>query len=220
MSLRSRVVAELVVLVLLTVAFLRLFPERPFAADVGLALFALALVASNARFTRRTIWARFPPATGKPDARRSFAIVGSVTAPALLVLLTIGATTAHRDGGAPAVASRLLTLGPLIAVALYFPWALLQQALFQFYLLGRLRVLFPPDRPAAAIVLTGVAYSLVHLPDPWVTGATAVGGVFWSWAYHRYRALSPLALSHAAVGSAFYYWVYGRDLAAAWFGWS
>ena len=65
-------------------------------------------------------------------------------------------------------------------------------------------------------MLTGVTYSLVHLPDLRVTAVTAVAGVFWCWAYDRYRSILPLAVSHALLGSTFYYWVYGKELAARW----
>ena len=101
----------------------------------------------------------------------------------------------------------------LVALALYLPWALLQQALFQFYLLGRLRTLLPAS---VAVTVTGVAYALVHLPDIGVAAASAIAGVFWSYVYCCYRVLSPLALSHALLGSTFYYWVYGRDLVRGW----
>jgi membrane protease YdiL (CAAX protease family) len=215
MSLRSRVAAELGILAVLTALFLWLFPVRPTGVDVGLALFALTLIGASSRFTRDRIWSRFPPLRGRPDRRRSYALVMTVTAAAALVLLAIGAGIARRDGGGAAVEARLLSPAPLLALGLYLPWALLQQTLFQFYLLGRLRVLFPADSPAPPIVLTGMAYSLVHLPDPWLTAVTAAGGIFWTWAYHRFRVLGSIALSHAVLGSLFYHWVYGRDLWAA-----
>ena len=118
-------------------------------------------------------------------------------------LLAIGLALGHADGG----------WHILVAAALYAAWALLQQTLFQFYLLGRLRTLL---RPSAAILCTGSAYALVHLPDPWITLVTVFAGIFWTFLYDRYRVLWPLALSHGLLGSAFYYWVYGRDLAAEW----
>jgi membrane protease YdiL (CAAX protease family) len=92
----------------------------------------------------------------------------------------------------------------------------MQQTLFQFYLLGRLLVLFPKNKPAWPVVITGLGFSLVHLPDVWTTLVTALAGVAWTYIYYRYRCLLPLAISHAALGTAFYYWICNHDLAQEW----
>ena len=93
------------------------------------------------------------------------------------------------------------------------PWALLQQFLFQFYLLGRLLTLLLSP---VAVFATEMACSLVHLPEIGVALAAAPAGIFWTFLYHRYRVLFPLGLSHALLGSTLYYWVYGQDLLMAW----
>ncbi len=95
----------------------------------------------------------------------------------------------------------------------YLVWALMQQTLFQFYLLGRLVALFPKNQPIWPVLITGFGFSLVHLPDVWTTLVTAVAGVVWTLIYYRYRYLLPLAFSHAALGTAFYYGICGHDLA-------
>jgi membrane protease YdiL (CAAX protease family) len=100
-----------------------------------------------------------------------------------------------------------------VVFLLYLPWALLQQFLLQFYLLGRLLILLPAP---VAVFVTGIAYSLVHLPEVGVALATAPAGIFWTFLYRRDRVLLPLGLSHALVASTFYYWVCGRDLFMAW----
>ena len=92
----------------------------------------------------------------------------------------------------------------------------MQQTLFQFYLLGRLLALFPKNQAAWPILITGLGYSLVHLPDIWTTAVTAVAGVVWTTIYYRYRRLVPLVFSHAALGTAFYYGIFGHDLALEW----
>jgi hypothetical protein len=96
---------------------------------------------------------------------------------------------------------------------LYLPWALLQQFLFQFYLLGRFLTLLPTP---VAVFVTGITYSLVHLPEVSVALAAPPAGIFLSFLYRRDRVLLPLGLSHALLGSTFYYWVYGRDLFMVW----
>ena len=111
---------------------------------------------------------------------------------------------------------RIFTWRLFPAIGLYFPWALLQQTLFQFYLLGRLLVLFPKQYVAVPMTITGACFGLVHLPDVWTALATVASGIVWSFIYYRYRLLLPLAFSHAALGSAFYYGIFGHDLAAEW----
>jgi membrane protease YdiL (CAAX protease family) len=139
-----------------------------------------------------------------------------ITLPVMVLFLMLGVITGYKAGGWPGVASRILNWHSLVAFACYLPWALAQQTLFQFYLLGRLLALFPKTVPFVSIAITGLAYSLVHLPDIWSTLVTAGAGVVWSWLYCRYRVLLPLAASHAALGTTFYYWVCGRDLFDAW----
>jgi membrane protease YdiL (CAAX protease family) len=94
---------------------------------------------------------------------------------------------------------------------LYFPWALLQQFVFQFYLLGRLSYLLPP---AVAIGITAVAFSAVHYPRYPIMAGTLIGCLVWSLSYRRHRVLLPLAASHALLGATMHYWVIGRDLLA------
>jgi len=214
-SLRGRVLAELGTLTLLTVVFLLVFPDRPMGVDVGLALFALALIVTNARYTRNKVWARFPPHGGRPDRRHAFRVLGLWTGLGLAVLLAGTVVAGLVRGEGAGLARRILNPRLLAAIAIYLPWAWLQQTLFQFYLLGRLRVLLEPHR-TAAVVITGAAYSLVHLPDVAVMAVTAAAGVVWTRTYDRDRVLSPLALSHAVLGSTFYYWIYGKDLVALW----
>ena len=211
---RRAVAVELSILAALTCAFLIVFPDRPIFADVGLALFAFALLGLNARYTRDVIWAQFTPASDRRSRmRQAWLLAGLVTGFGVVGLLATGLVVGHAEGGWDGAVQRIGNWRVLLAVAVYFPWALLQQTLFQFYLLGRLRTVFPA---AVAVICTGIGYALVHLPDLAVTVATAAAGVCWTYLYDRYRVLVPLALSHALLGSAFYYWVYGRDLIGEW----
>ena len=213
-SLRHRILTELFVLGVLTIVFLALFPERPIYIDVLLALFALCLIASNARFTKNSVWAQFPSEEDlQTRVRRSYLLASAVTIPVILAFAAIGLTLGYKQSGWDGAWARYLNYHLPLAFALYLPWALLQQFLFQFYLLGRLLTLFPAS---VSVVATGMAYSLVHLPEIGITLATAAAGIFWTFLYRRYRVLLPLGFSHALLGSTFYYWVYGHDLFMVW----
>jgi membrane protease YdiL (CAAX protease family) len=98
----------------------------------------------------------------------------------------------------------------------YIPWALMQQTLLQFYLLGRLLVLFPKRLLWVPLTITAICFGLVHLPDMWTALVVVASGAVWCLIYYRYRLLLPLAFSHAALGLAFYYGIFGHDLAAEW----
>ncbi len=211
---RRAVAVELSVLAVLTVAFLIVFPDRPILADVGLALFALTVLALNTRYTRKVVWGQFPPASDRRSRmRRAYLFAGLVTGAGVIGLFVTGLALGYVEGGWEEAVRRVGNWRILLAVAVYLPWALLQQTLFQFYLLGRLRTVFPVS---VAVTCTGIGYALVHLPDLAVTVVTAVAGVCWTYLYERYRVLVPLALSHAILGAAFYYWVHSRDLIGEW----
>jgi CAAX prenyl protease-like protein len=215
MTLRTRIFLELSLLGASTAGFLLLFPERPWGVDLGLALLALGLIGLNAGFTRNAIWGRFPLSeTGR--LRRCLVITLGLTACGVFGMLALGMGMAYTQGGWEEVFRRIFTWRLFPAIGLYFPWALLQQTLFQFYLLGRLRVLIPSKSPLPAIALTGIGYALVHLPDWGITVMTSLAGLFWSSLCYAFRVLSPLALSHSILGSTFYYRIYGEDLLDAW----
>jgi len=138
------------------------------------------------------------------------------TALAMLLLLFIGIAIGYQGAGWPGAKARILHPYIPTAILLYWPWALLQQTLFQFYLLGRLRTLCPSLHPLALSALNGLAFGVVHSTDLGSVFLAALGGTLWSWLYLRYRRIWPLAVSHALVGTTFYYWVYGYDLTSRW----
>jgi membrane protease YdiL (CAAX protease family) len=214
LTLKKRIALELVTLGLLTALFLLLFPHRPIYLDIALALIALTLLAFNANFTKNVVWAQFPSCGNTPERFRSCLIkIAAMTFSLIILLLGMGVALTYQEKGSITSLQCLSNWHILIALCLYFPWALVQQTLFQFYLLGRLRTLLPS---AAAITCTGISYALVHLPDLWITLATAAAGVFWTYLYNRYRYLIPLAFSHTVLGSTFYYCAYGIDLFENW----
>ena len=213
-DLKRRLLIELLVLGVLTLIFLFVFPQRAVYIDGLLAVLALALIGLNARFTKNSVWAQFPPMSDLwTRARRSYALAGAFTIPVILVFAVTGFALGYREFGWEGAWVRVANWHILVAFLLYLPWALLQQFLFQFYLLGRLLTLLPPSM---AVIATGLAYSLVHLPEVGVALATAPAGIFWTFLYYRDRLLLPLGLSHALLASTFYYWVYGQDLFMVW----
>ena len=174
------------------------------------------VVTSKAPYTKRIIWAESSAPVAENRFKRCVGVLLWVTLPMAILFLSIGGILAFKTGGWPAVAGRVVNWKILAAFGCYLPWALMQQTLLQFYLLGRLLALVPKRFLLAPMIVTGMCFGLVHLPDIWIALVTIVSGAVWSFIYYRYRLLLPLAFSHAALGSAFYYGLLGHDLAAEW----
>jgi hypothetical protein len=207
-AIRHRTFLELAILAMLTTGFLYLFPQRGTAVNIGLALLAMGMIALNRGYTTEVVWGSFPPQEGLAERRRgSIRATGLFTLACVLLLALAGA----HQGGVQA----LLTPALLWTLPAYIAWGLLQQYLFQFYLLGRLLLLMPPS---IAVALTGSAYSLVHVHDPVTLLACLPAGVVWTALYYRYRILVPLGFSHGILGTCFYLWVRQRDLLGDWLG--
>ena len=216
MSIRGKVALELGVIAILIAVFLVLFPRRNMAVDVGLAALTLVAIGLSSRYSRNVVWAASPSPVREHRLKRCARVVFWVTVPAVLVFLLVGAVVAYHIGGWPAVANRVFNWRMLAAFGCYLPWALMQQALLQFYLLGRLLVLIPKRYLSVTMILTGVCFGLVHLPEVNMALVTVIAGTVWSFIYYRYRLLLPLAFSHAALGTAYYYGIAGQDLAMEW----
>jgi membrane protease YdiL (CAAX protease family) len=209
MSVDRSVAWELVAIATATAAFVATFQTRPPYVDLVLAALAVALIlASTARSRRLWAFARTP----EPDARRRAWQLSLAFTAVALVALAIVAVLVTRTAGTPVMA-RFTNAHITAAAALYFPWALLQQLIFQFYLFPRWLRLVPVP---AAVGLTGLAFAAVHFPRWPVMLVTFFAGMVWALIYYRWRRLVPLAVSHAALGAALHYWVFGNDLLARW----
>jgi membrane protease YdiL (CAAX protease family) len=216
-SLRMRMLIELSIIAVLTALFLYVTETHKLRSTVlyvGMALIGFALIGFNARETRERIWG--PPTSPEFDRVRRCAFnMSMLTIPPVIVSLILGLLGRYVwkvSWLTETTTPPMFSMNFWVTLGLYLPWALLQQTLFQFYLLGRLRALLPFASPIFLCVINGILYGLVHLPDLPVTIVTIIGGVLWSYSYHRDRYVLPIAISHAVLGSTFYYWVYGRDL--------
>lgn len=197
-SLKKRIAIELSIIVTLTPIFLY-FAPRGIGLYSGTALLFLSYIVLTAERTRQ-IWG-VPTEPKAVRWRRAVLTMSILTLPIVAAFLVWGYWRGHE----------LSWASLLLALSIYVPWALLQQTIFQFYLLGRLRLLLPVP-PVVVATLNGVGYGLVHLPDVPVSLLTIAGGIVWSNSYLRDRAIVPIALSHALLGTTFYNAVVGRDL--------
>ncbi len=199
-ALRKRMAWEVGALVFLTPLFLYYAP-RGVGVYVGMAVLFLCFIAVTAEHTRSRVWGT-PVAAALERLWRSTRAMVMLTMPVVIAFFAWCMWTGHQVS----YANLLLTF------CFYLPWAFLQQTIFQFYLLGRLRVLLPLTSPILLAAANGTAYGLVHLPDHQLAFLTIIGGSLWSYSYLRDRHIWPLAISHALVGSTFYYFVSERDL--------
>jgi membrane protease YdiL (CAAX protease family) len=208
---KRSVALELAALGTAALLFVATFRVRPPYVDLALAALAVGLIVATARRSAR-LWQQAPPRV-TADMREPAVRAGAFTLVALATLAAL-ATFDARAGGESALA-RFSNWHFLLAVPLYFLWALLQQFIFQFYFLGRL--VHIASQPVA-IALTAAAFASVHFPRWPVMAVTLLAGFYWAWLYWRYRNLVVLAVSHALLGAALHYWVFGRDLLASWLG--
>jgi membrane protease YdiL (CAAX protease family) len=215
-TVRQKVALELGLLSLLATTYLLLFPRRNPWLDIILAGFALLCVGATARYTKNVIWAASPPPRSQNQFKDCLRVTLWITVPTALIFFLVGVILAYHKSGWPAVAERIFDWKILVVFLAYTAWAFIQQTLFQFYLLGRLLALFPKKQPIWPILISGLGFSIVHLPDVWTFAVTAIAGPIWTLIYYRYRRLLPLAVSHAALGTAFYYGICGHNLAQEW----
>ena len=174
-------------------------PWRRLPRDVAVFLLGVAMI----------VWLRdrLPraPASAPAQARGSHALLAGVTAAGTLALLTFGALR-----GGPAFRPATIAL----VVALYLPFAYLQQWLTQRYLVGRLGRLAARRLrrgELCAVTVGGLLFGLAHLPFPALLPPTLAMGVLWSWAHLRGARLAAISVSHALLGGLYFLAILGKD---------
>lgn len=81
----------------------------------------------------------------------------------------------------------------------YGLWALQQQFVAQSFIFTRLERVLGPGR---AVIVTGVLFSLAHVPNSFLMAVTLGGGLVFSEIFRRHRNIYPLAVAHAFIGLA------------------
>src|SRR5690606_36141155 len=170
---RAGVALELVAVLVLAALFVVFFRARAGYVDVVLALVALGLIAASTPRSR-ALWSALPRGSPSRGPWRDMALFTGIAAGLFIV---VGAWIGYAADGLPGAVRRITTWHFAVACALYLPWALLQQFIFQFYLLGRLLWLVPYK---VAVPLAAAAFSLVHFPRVPVMLGTAAAGIVWS----------------------------------------
>jgi CAAX prenyl protease-like protein len=134
----------------------------------------------------------------RPTARIAAVFAIAATAVMAVVALRRGSLQFHAD---------------MIPLVLLYPvWGLIQQVLVQGMVVGNLVSCYPHlSRSTSVVVVAGLLFGAVHLPDPVLTGASALMGGLFAAVFVRHRNVWPLGFVHGALGVLFYFWVLERD---------
>jgi membrane protease YdiL (CAAX protease family) len=78
-----------------------------------------------------------------------------------------------------------------------FGWGLLQQYVLQGFINRRVQITL--GQGWLSLLLVAIIFGGLHLPNPWLTAVTFVGGVIWAAVYQRAPNLFALAVSHSLM---------------------
>jgi membrane protease YdiL (CAAX protease family) len=82
-------------------------------------------------------------------------------------------------------------------LALGFGWGLLQQYVLQGFINRRAQVIWGQNW--VSVLIVAVVFGGLHLPNPWLTVVTLVGGAIWAAVYQKAPNLFALAVSHSLM---------------------
>jgi hypothetical protein len=83
----------------------------------------------------------------------------------------------------------------LVQLFLGFAWGFIQQYMLQSFVNRRMQLILPNGM--MSVVLVGMIFGVLHLPNVWLTVATFVGGTIWAAVYQRAPNIFALAISHS-----------------------
>jgi membrane protease YdiL (CAAX protease family) len=92
-----------------------------------------------------------------------------------------------------------------LSVALYYWGALAQQVLMNGYFVNRLS--YGLSHRTQVTFLTGILFSLVHLPNPVLTPMTFLGGMLSAYFFQRNKNVYLLALFHTILAVTIKYFL-------------
>lgn len=82
-------------------------------------------------------------------------------------------------------------------LVLGFGWGLVQQYVLQSFINRRAQVVW--GKSWLSVLLVAVVFGGLHLPNPWLTLVTFVGGAIWAAVYQKAPNLFALAVSHSLM---------------------
>lgn len=132
--------------------------------------------------------------------------LGSAAVPAGIFTLVAAATVVAWASitGKPLWRSELAIMLPL-----YPLYGIAQQFVFQGVFHRRVRLAL--GSRAAAVPVTAVVFSLVHLPDFRLAGLTLAAGLAWSWMFSARPNVWVLGLSHGILAALVYPMILGEN---------
>jgi len=153
------------------------------AAVAALVVVGLAVVHAS----RRGDWGLAPGAFGPALADSALVTVGAAA-----IAYAVGARldSAHRlDNPWPTLLSLI-------------PWGMAQQFALQTMFLREAQA---ATGRHAGVWVAALMFAALHLPNPFLTAATAIGALAWCWIYDRHPNVVPVGLSHALLTLALLY---------------
>ncbi len=148
---------------------------------IALAAVCILSLALGSRFSAREMGITVPPVVG----------IGWTIAGGVLLALAIPLISSWWGADAP---SRAL---PLHSAWQYAIWALAQQFIVQSFFYVRMEAILGGRW---AVLAAAVLFGVAHIPNPVLTLASFVGGLFFCEMFRRYRSIFPLGVVHATLG--------------------